>query len=350
MSEINVDVLITNVLNSMSGTLTDEQLKKLKDNLYINLHDIEISNKCYDLAETIQENDTKKMEYFIASSKVDNLSMGTIKQYIDSANKLRLFVGKNFKNITAIDIRFFLASYQKDHNWKDSTVQNNIRNLRAFFGFLYKEEIICKNPMDKIKSVKLNKPIRTAFSAIEMERLRLACRGNSRDIALIEFLNCTGLRVSELCTLKWCDLDMSRLRFTVNGKGNKERDVLFTEKAGFYLLRYLDERMTVECRTKEEIMDRPLFAEKKRNKHTKDYDALTDDGIRYLLKKIGKDAKINEIYPHKFRRTFATDAINKGMPLEELRILMGHSQYDTTLIYAQIKTSRIENTYRMLCE
>lgn len=350
MSDLTVDVLVTNVVNAMSDSLDDKQLNKLKDQLYITLHDVEISNKCYDLSTTIEENDTKKLEYLIASMKITHLSDGTIRQYVNSAKRLRTFVGKNFEDITSIDVKFFLATCQKENGWKDTTMQNTIRNLKSVFGFFQREELIEKNPMDKITNVKLEQPIKEAFSPVEMEKLRLACRSQARESALIEFLGATGIRVSELCKLKWNDLDMRHMSFVVKGKGNKEREVPFNEKTGFYLLRYMDERMSVENRSKEEILLRPLFAEKKKNPKTKDYEALTVDGVRHILNKLGEKADVKEIYPHKFRRTFATDAINHGMPIEHISLIMGHAKYETTQIYAHIKTSTIDHSYRVHCE
>lgn len=350
MSEISTDIIITNILNGMMPCLEDEQLKQLKEILYIQLHDVELFNKCYDLVETIQDNDTAKLNYFEASMRIGKFSDNTIAQYIREAKHLRNFIGKNFADITTIDIKFYLASNQKDHHWKDSTIQTNIHYLNAFYNFLYKEEIISKNPMLKIDKIHPEKVIKQPYTVIEMEQMRIICRNSVRDMALIEFLNATGIRVGELIKLKWRDIDMMHLSFIVHGKGNKEREVKFSEKAGFYLLRYMDARMTNEKRTKEEIMDRPLFVSIRRNKKTKDYEALSVRSTEDIIKRISIKAGVEEAFPHKFRRTFATNAINSGMKLEDLMVLMGHNQYDTTLGYAQIKSARVEQAYRSCCD
>jgi site-specific recombinase XerD len=350
MSELTVDLLVANILNSMSQNLDDEQLQQLKDQLYIQLHDVDLIPKRYDIVAQLKDSDIEKLKYFATSLKIANRSEGTIKRYLEAARKLRIFIGKDFADITSVDIKYFIAIEQQNHTWKDTTIQNNIQYLRAFYSFLKREEMIEKNPMDKIVPVKLEQTIKKAFNSGEMELLRLACRSKTREAALIEFLYATGIRVSELIKLKWNDLDMQHLNFYVLGKGNKEREVPFSEKAGFYLLRYMDERMTKEHRTKEEMMQRPVFVNAKRSPETGDFEALSIGGIRHILHEIGDEAGVEEIYPHKFRRTFATDAINHGMQLEHLSVLMGHSKYDTTMIYAHIKSTTIEQAYRECCE
>lgn len=350
MSEISTEIIIANVVNGMMSTLDDAQLKKLKDQLYIQLHDVDIVGKKYELSEAISENDTMKLQYFEASMKISKMSEGTIKQYVRSAKLLRGFLMKDYKDITAQDIKYFLAYCQKERGWSDVTLSNMIHNLQAFYKFLMREELIPKNPMLKIEPVKLAKIVKKPFTSVEMEKMRTVCRNKPRESALLEFLYATGIRIDELVRLKWNDLDIRHLDLTVRGKGNKYREVEFSERAGFYLLRYFDERMKVEGRSREEMMERPLFAAKKRSQETHDFEAISDDGIRYLLKQIGKEAAVDHVHPHKFRRTFATDAINHGMPLEHLMILMGHSQHDTTLGYAHIKSNMVDQSYRMYCD
>lgn len=350
MSEISVDILIANVINGMVSSLDDKQLKKLKDQLYIQLHDVDISGKKYELSEAISENDMMKLQYFEASMKISKHSDGTIEQYLRSARMLRNFVQKNFNDIKAADIKYFLAYHQQHNGWSDNTVKNNMHNLQAFYKFLMKEELIRTNPMLKIDAIKCEKVIREVFSSAEMEKIRMSCRHLPREAALIEFLYATGIRVDELVRLKWKDIDVRHMDFIVRGKGNKQREAEFNERAGFYLLRYFEERMKIERRTRDEMLERPLFARRKKDPVTKDYEAVSDNGIRHILSEIGKAAGVEHIHPHKFRRTFATDAINRGMPLEHLMILMGHEQHDTTLRYAQIKSGRVNQSYRMCCE
>ena len=350
MSDISTEILITNILNSMTKSLDDDQLRELKNTLYIHLHDINVSHKCYDLVEVMRDNDTIKMNYLEASMRVARYSDKTIKQYLSVLKNLRNFVGKNISDITSVDIKYFLAYHQKEKKWMDSTTDNYIHYYSSVFNLLMKDEMIEKNPMDKISSIHCEVVKKKPFTSVEMEQLRMVARTSARNIALIEFLYATGIRVGELTKLRWNDIDFQHLSLIVYGKGKKQREVLFSEKAGFYLLRYLDERMTKEKRTKEEIMNRPLFVCSRKNSKTKDYEALSIRSIEDLITLLGTKAQVEESYPHKFRRTFATDAINHGMPLEQVKELMGHSQYDTTLIYAQIKINKIEQSYRTYCE
>ena len=351
MSEITTDMLITNILNGMYKSLDDEQFQQLKNILHIQLHDVEVTNKCYDLVKALEDNDTVKIQHFVASSRIRKLSEDTINQYVNTVIKMRTFVGKNFVDIQTTDIEFYLAHNSMERHWKTTTLLNNIHNLNAFFVFLQKKEIIAKNPMDRIDPVKEEKTIKASFSPTELEQLKLACNNDYRDMALIEFLLATGVRVGDLLKLKWGGLDFTHLEFIAKkGKGNKDRYVPFSEKCGFYLLRYLDFRMDKENRTKAEMMCRPLFVRRRRDPITKDYECLSKRGVEDILKRIGAKVSILDIYPHKFRRTFATDAINKGMAIEILMKILGHEQYDTTLGYANIKTNKIEQAYRTICE
>lgn len=350
MAEGSNEVLISNILTSMVPKLDDKQLHDLKDVLYIHLHDVDIVKKRYELVPLDSTNDTVKLTRFEMSLKVSNYSPGTIDQYIRAVNKLRAAVGKNFNDITSSDIKFYLAYNQTYNHWKVGTVLNNIHYLNAFYNFLLTEELILKNPMLKVSKPKLEKSIKEAFSPVELEQLRLASRNSTRASALIEFLYATGIRADELHRLNWSDIDLVHLRFKVHGKGNKEREVLLNGKAEFHLRRYLEERMKVEDRTKEEMMSRPLFAGVKKCPSTGDFERLSVGRISDILKEIGKKTGVADIYPHKFRRTFATDAINRGMPIEQLMQLMGHAQYDTTLIYAKVKSRRVEESYRTFCE
>lgn len=349
MQQIETNLIITNILNSMSPDLDDKQFSKLKGELYIYLHDVTIIQNTYEVAPTVQNNDTEKLKYFAASLRVSEKSENTIKQYIDGVMKLRNFIGKNLDDISTMDIKYYLASSQKTNNWKDTTLMNNINYIRAFYKFLVKEDIIVKNPMDKIESVKIKKKKKETFTPTDMEKLREVCRGDHRDIALIELLISSGIRVNELVQLKWKDIDFQELKFVVLGKGGKERAVKFTEKARYHLLEYYKERKERENRNDAEMSERPVIAHKKHSPKTGDYEGLECNGVRNVVGKLGKAANVStKTHPHKFRRTFATEAINKGMTLETLRILMGHENYDTTLGYAEINNETVDMAYKKI--
>ena len=350
MSEnLSVNLVVNNVLNGMSDSLSDEQLKKLKDILYINLHDVTLQKQTFELALTM-DNDAEKVKQFRISEKVLEKSDGTINQYTRSAWMLRTFIGKEFSEITAMDVKYFIASKKLDDKWSDITVVNQCNNLRVFFAFLVEEKFIIENPLAHIKNIKAGRVPKNPFTAMELEAIRNVCYKDTRKMALIEFLDASGLRVASVVSLKWKDIDLFERTGVVKLKGGNVDKFRFSEKSAFYLLKMLDERMTLENRTKEEMMERPVFVGKKKDKKTKDYEPLSTEGVRHILHEIGKEAGIEEIYPHKFRRTFACNAINRGMPLEELKEHMHHKQYDTTLKYAQISNTRLDNSYRTYCE
>lgn len=346
MSEISTDIFVSNIVNGMLPALNTKQLKRLEDILYINLKDIELSNSCYDIAETLYDNDTMKLSYFEGSLRLENKSEKTIKQYIRAAKDLRNAVGLNFIDIKSKHIKFYLSN----NNWTAITKRNTVNYLSAFFKYLVREEIILKNPMDKISPIHLNKIIKNPFSKVELEKIRSVCHDNPRNIALIEFLLSSGIRVGELVKLNWCDLDFQKLKFKVHGKGAKEREVLFNEKASYYLKEYGKYRSDKEQISFDELLLKPLFVGTKIDRKTKKFERIKEGGIRDILSRIGKDCDIVEISPHKFRRTFATNCIEKGMPIEQLRILMGHESIETTIQYIKIKTSTVDYTYRKLCE
>lgn len=348
MSEISTELLISNILNSMAD-LSNAQLGKLKEVLYIQFHDLEVTKKSYDLVTTIQDNDTMKLKYFENSLRIANKSDKTIAQYVRAAKNLRNYVSKDFSDITAFDIKFFLAENKNKKKWANITTKNTIHYLSAFFEFLLKEEFIQKNPMDKIETVKTEFVIKNPFTKTEMEKLRTVCRGSYREMALIELLVSSGIRVDECVRLNWNDIDFQRMTFVVHGKGDKEREVLFNERASFHLQKYFEYRLQKEKISLEELMQNPLFVGSRKNPKTKTYSRITDDGIRNILKTVGNAAGISEISPHKFRRTFATECLERDMPIEKLRILMGHKSVETTLKYAKIKTSSVDFAYRKIC-
>ena len=158
---------------------------------------------------------------------------------------------------------------------------------------------------------------------------------------MIEFLYATGVRVSELCSLKVGDIDLYKQEFKVMGKGRKERHLYISDVACFHLFRYFKERMSREGVTIEELAERPLFASVKQP-----YTGITVAGVQYLVKQLGRKAGVGNVHPHRFRRTFATDLLNRGMRIEEVMTLMGHTKIETTLIYCNIKQDNVRESYR----
>lgn len=349
MSEINTEILISNILNGMMGVLDDSQFNKLKDVLYIQMHDIEVTNKCYDLVASIQENDFMLLEMFVGDLRIAHKSEKTIAQYTRTIMKLRNFIGKNFADISSMDIRYFLAYHQRERKWKDRTVQNTIHYIQPFFNFMVKEEVIIKNPMNKVEHVKVEEVIKKPFSRMELEAIRDACRNDLRVTALVELLLSSGIRVGELVKLKWNDLDYYRLRFMVHGKGAVERETLFNERASYSLQKYFKYRMEKENLTSEELMQKSIFVAARRDRKTKNYEGLEDDGVRHILNCLSAKSGVSDIHPHRFRRTFATELYKNGMVVDQIQKLMGHKQTDTTMIYIKVDLTSIDYAYRKCC-
>ncbi len=342
------DVFIMDVLNKMSGTLSDEQLILLKDTLYINLHDVQLIKATYELATTIENNDATLMEYYAVSLKTANKSDKTIKQYTRAAWNLRKFVNKNFKDITHVDIKYYFAT--KKATWSDVYANNEYNYINQFFSFLHNEDFIVKNPMRKVDRIKVHEKLRKPYTVTDLENIRAAASDNLRDIALIEFFLSTALRVESVERLKWKNLNFNKRQVTAKVKGGDIKVFRYNEKTEFYLMKYFDARMEKEHRTKEEMMERPLFAVLKKDKITKDFEGISCEGMRKALKRMEKVAHVDNIFPHRFRKTFACNAIAHGMPMEEVKEHLGHRNIQTTFRYADITDIMLEKSYRQYCE
>lgn len=347
---IDNNVLINDILNNMSDKLDSDQLIALKNILCIKLYDLQLTQKCYDLATTDDDNDTKKIERFIISKKVNKLADTSIRQYVRTAKDLRGFINKNFVDITTQDITYYLLFNQQQKHWSDRYYCNQINYLSVFFTFLLDEEYITKNPMRKIKRIRPSKTVKKPFSASELEMIRKACENDLRVLTLVEFLLSSALRVESVSILKWGDLDFKTKSGFVKVKGGDIFKFRYNEKTEFYLSQYLSERMKNEKRSYSEMIERPLFVRKHKDAHTKDYESLSAHGIEYILLELAKKTKIDKLHPHRFRRTFACNALSRGATLEEVKEHLGHKDLRTTLIYAEITDTMKEQSYRKYCE
>ena len=342
------DLLINDILNGMMGILDDEQFKKLKNVLYIKLHDIEVVKQTYEIVPSSREDDIL-LENFEISLRIERKSNGTIKQYIRTVNKLKEFIGKRILDIDSMDIKKFIAYHQQVNGWKDNYLSTQVHYLSSFYNYLMKEEYIIKNPMAKIETISREKVIKKPFSRMELENLRNTCCNDIRELALIELLLSSGIRVEELTRLNWCDLDFNRMEFIVYGKGAKERTVFFNERASFHLQKYFKYRCEKEKISPDDMFLRPIFVAARRSPKTKDYERMCTNGVRSVLKEVGKKSGIRDVHPHKFRRTFATECYKKGMSVSEIQKLMGHNQIETTMLYITIDLTEINHSYRKVC-
>lgn len=335
-----LEKILMDVCAQMSAAINKDQMDTLRNVLFVNFKGKEIVEDKNEIIVGGRDDDEEKIKLFAASKSIGGRKKSTIRQYVNEIRACHALINKRFENITTMDLRWYFGILQQRKGNKISTIKSKMRYLNSFFTFLVKEEMLDKNPLSKIEPPKTDHIIRKAFSVEEIEAIRKAC-SLVRDRALVEFLYATGLRVSEVAGLKVGDIDMYRKEFTVIGKGNKERVVYISESAYYHLNEYFRWRQDAEGATRDELADRPLFVAMK-----KPYKGISKKGIEYLCKKIGEKAKVENVHPHRFRRTFATNMLKREMKIEELATLMGHSKLDTTMLYCNIDQENVKNSYR----
>ena len=335
-----LEKILQSVLESMTPELKPEQLEKLENVLYIQFHGKKVVEDKNELVETGVDGDIAKINMFLGSKKTTGRADGTLQQYSREIYNMLDFLGKRLEDITAMDLRYYYAVMRERRGIQMSTMQTRIHYLSSFWDFLTLEKLVPDNPVRRIGGLKVETTVKKPYAPEELEALRLHC-DRSRDRALVEFLLATGLRVSEVCKLDVGNIDFYRMEFYVMGKGGKERLCLFDDVAKFHLKRYLRDRMRKERVSEEELQDRPLFVTVKAP-----YQRMTVAGVQYMLKELGRKAAVENVHPHRFRRTFATDMIGRGMKVEQVMKLMGHAKIETTMIYVTVKESNVRETYR----
>ena len=327
-----IEKIIENVINEMTPHLDQEQLDHLSNVLWMNFHGKEIQEQNTELIQSEMDSNELKIRMFLASKKAVNRQNNTLKQYSREIYRMLDFLGKNLEDITGMDLRYYYGVMRERRGIKMSTMRTRLHYLSSFWDFLTTEELVRSNPVKKVGVLKLEKSIKKPYSAEELECLRGACR-ELRDRALVEFLYSTGVRVSEMAVLNVGDIEMARQELIVYGKGSKERKTYLTDAARFYLARYLKER---NARPEE-----PLFV-------TLDYphSRLTVPGIQYMLRQLGARAGVENVHPHRFRRTIATDLLSRGMPIEQVKEFLGHEKIDTTMIYCTVQEENVKASHR----
>ena len=278
----------------------------------------------------IDDNEDLLKKYF-ASKRAEGCSEKSLKYYKTTITKALTSIDKGAREIVTDELRNYLTSYQATHNSSKVTIDNIRRILSSFFNWLEDEDYIIKSPVRRIHKVKVSTTVKETYSDEELERLRDNC-DHIRDLAMIDFLASTGMRVGELVLLNRDDINFHERECIVFGKGNKERIAYFDARAKLHLQKYLYSRTD-----NEEALFVSLY-----EKHTR----LTIGGVESRLKQLGKQVGIERVYPHKFRRTLATTAIDKGMPIEQLQRLLGHKRIDTTLHYAMVKQQNVKIAHR----
>ena len=283
-------------------------------------------------SEEITEDDSEELlERFIATKRLEGRSERTLKYYRITIEKMMKSLGKNVRGITTDDLRHYLADYQQNSNASKMSIDNIRRNLSSFFNWLEDENYILKSPVRRIHKIKTTTAVKEAYSDDEMERLRDCCT-EIRDLALVDMLASTGMRIGELVQLNIEDIDFNERECVVLGKGDKERIVYFDARTKLHLQEYLETRKD----------DNEALFVGLRNPHKR----VTINGVELRIRQLGQAVGIKKCHPHKFRRTMATVAIDKGMPIEQVQKLLGHEKIDTTLHYVMVKQSNVKNAHR----
>ncbi len=313
------------ILNEMSEYLSIAQMKKLQETMLR-----VFSEKS---AEVKNISNKEYLNMFIAAKTIEGCSMRTIKYYSTTIERLLDSLNMSIRKVTTDDMRNYLTEYQKINDCSKVTVDNVRRNISSFFSWLEEENYILKSPMKRIHKIKTNQQVKDIISDEEIEKLRDKCKC-VRDLAMIDLLYSTGIRVGELVNLNISDIDFEARECVVFGKGGKERKVYFDAKAKLHLQEYLKKRDDTN----------PALFVTLDTPHCR----LKISGVEIRIRQLGKKANLTKIHPHKFRRTMATRAIDKGMPIEQVQRILGHSQIDTTMQYAMVNQINVKESHRKL--
>lgn len=324
--------IILAITNEMSNNLTNYQLQLLKNILIVQFKDIEITI----INDEIKKNENKEtnekyINLFLSAKEVEGCSCRTVKYYRETLEHLNFSLNKSIKVIQTEDIRKYLSDYKEINDCTSVTIDNIRRVFSSFFSWLEDEDYIIKSPVRRIHKVKTAIIVKETFTDENIEKMRDECT-NIRNLTLIELLISTGIRVGELVNLNIKDLNFEDRSCIVQGKGNKQREVYFDARTKIHLMQYLNLR-------KDD--NEALFVSK-----NKPHQRLSIAGIELIVRKLGRKTNVNRVHPHKFRRTLATMAIDKGMPIEQVQKLLGHVKIETTMHYAMVNQNNVKISHR----
>lgn len=323
--------IIKEIEQSLLKYFDNAQMEAVHSTLIRCLKDVEITIK-NDVSLNISEYTNEELiNKFISAKEIEGCSQRTTKYYESTLLKMNSKMNKGITHMTTDDLRSYLTEYQKINNCSKASVDNIRRNLSSFFSWLEEENYILKSPMKRIHKIKVDKVIKETYSDETLELLRDNC-GCLRDLAIIDLLASTGMRVGELVKLNINDIDFENRECVVFGKGNKERPVYFDARTKIHLKNYLNTRND---------NDPALFVSL-----DVPHERLNISGVEIRLRQLGRRLGIQKVHPHKFRRTVATKAIDKGMPIEQVQSLLGHSQIDTTMHYAMVNQNNVKESHR----
>lgn len=314
---------IVNVINEMAEYLSVTQMKKLQEVLLR-----EFSESA---AKREQISNNEYLKLFLAAKKIEGCSDRTIQYYRVTNEHMLSRISTPIRKITADEVQCYLVDYQQINNCSKVTVDNVRRNISSFFSWLEEEDYILKSPMRRIHKIKSKTVVKEVITDETIEMMRDHCN-ELRDLAMIDLLYSTGIRVGELVNLDIADVDLEQRECIVYGKGDKERRVYFDAKAKIHIQNYLRSRND----------NNPALFVTLDSPHSR----LKISGVEIRLRELGRKLGLSKIHPHKFRRTMATRAIDKGMPIEQVQKILGHSQIDTTMQYAIVNQNNVKTSHR----
>ena len=319
--------IIESIIQQMLQHLDNVQLQRLKSVLEHELFDCEIKTQ----AKRDEDDGNQLLDSFITAKRIEGCSEKTLKYYRTTIENMIEAVGKSVRHIQTEDLRTYLTNYQQKNSPSRVTIDNIRRILSSFFSWLEDEDYIIKSPVRRIHKVKTATNVKETYTDEDLEKMRDNCV-ELRDLAIIDMLATTGMRVGEMVLLNRNDIDFNERECIVFGKGSKERVVYFDARTKIHLRNYINSRTD----------ENPALFVTLRSP----FERIKIGGIETRLRKMGKELEIEKVHPHKFRRTLATMAIDKGMPIEQLQQLLGHKRIDTTLQYAMVKQSNVKQAHR----
>lgn len=327
---MNSDI-ISNIIKQLSGKFTEKDIRSIERVLFKNLKNKEIR----DMVKVQPQTNEEALACFISAKKVEGCSLKSLLYYHTTIKKMFSVLNTIYFSVTTEDIRLYLSNYQEKNGISKATIDNMRRIISSFFSWLENEDYITKSPARRIHKVKTGKVVKEVYTEENIELMRQNCK-NKRDLAIIDMLYSTGMRVGELVKLNISDIDFAHKECIVLGKGNKQRKVYFDAKTKIHLQQYLSSR---------DDDNEALFVSM-----LAPHNRLEISGVEIALRKIGQKLNITKVHPHKFRRTLATKAIDKGMPIEQVQHLLGHTKIDTTLGYAMVEDENVRISHKKFLE
>lgn len=319
--------IMEGIVQQMLPYLNNVQLQKLQEVLEYSFYNYEISSK----VEETEDDSQKLIDAFVYAKRIEGCSEKTLKYYRTTIEAMTEVINKGVRHMQTDDLRAYLTEYQEKHGSSRVTIDNIRRILSSFFSWLEDEDHILKSPVRRIHKVKTATNIKETYTDEELEKMRDNCV-ELRDLAIVDMLTSTGMRIGEMVLLNKVDINFNERECVVFGKGDKERVVYFDARTKIHLQNYINSRSDND----------PALFVTLRAPHTR----IKIGGIESRLREIGRSLEIEKVHPHKFRRTLATMAIDKGMPIEQLQQLLGHKRIDTTLQYAMVKQSNVKQAHR----